>query len=141
MKWLLALAATFAAWRIDYRKRHTPLHPQFRIRGDCGDIIWYQNKDCGILPERDWKVCFTFSSLGQMDDCPFLCKIALHRDLPDKYFGVAYPYRAGQLEEIIEWATRFESPQLFTYRGQFVENLSSRTPSQEQEPTHEDCLV
>ncbi len=139
MKWLKQWMASFAAWRLDYRKRHTPLHPKFRLRAEMGGVIWYQNQYVGGPLQPEYKVCFTFSDPKEMDGCTFLCKIALHKDAAGKYFGVAYPRRHDQLQAIINWSAKFESPQLFTYSGRFLQNLPARAASGEIVP--ENCSV
>jgi hypothetical protein len=96
----------------DSSKFHCPadidivLHPDFAIPNG----VWFRQNRYGTVACREnSKVCFTFTDLSLMDDCPFVAKIGFNKYNGHRYFGVAYAESPEELDQIRAWSTRFEN--------------------------------
>jgi len=68
------------------------------------------------------KVAFLFDDPKLLDECPFVCKIAEDNRKKHRYVGIAYG-RNKDREALKEWAHKFFEPKLFTYFGEFLEEI------------------
>jgi len=81
------------------------LHPDFII---SNGVSYQQNRRGELSHVEHHKVCFTFDDISLMDDCPFVAKIGYNKRDGDRYFGVAYARSLEQLDQVREWAMRFD---------------------------------
>lgn len=93
------------------------IHEDFRLRS--GLYSW--NGRWG-RPHPEKKICFYFNDPKLLDNCPFVCKVAINTkpDKPYEYFGVAYgppPSSSGELdfESMRDWASRFDFAGVYSY--------------------------
>ncbi len=99
------------------------IHPDFKM----SVLRFHQNRawdrtTMGRL-EDSVKIGFSFDDPQLLNECPFVCKISVDTKGEYRYFGVAYGTLKEQ-EALKQWAAKFPQAKLFTYNGDFIENVS-----------------
>lgn len=87
---------------------------------------WKQNRPWeDIQREPHYKVTFLFNGMWEVDKCPLVCSIKPNEDDSSTYIGCAFGSKED-LDELVQFAYKFKSSKLFTYKGTFIREVGYR---------------